>query len=631
MKRLFALIVFISFLTSLYGQVPGINLLTFSQGYTTPVDIKSCGDSRLFIVQQNGYIFICDSLGNRNPIPFLDIHTEIMQSSERGLLGLAFHPDYVNNGYFFIYYTSVDSGKITISRFSVDSLNADLADPQSEMILIQVNHFEFSNHNGGGLIFGPDGYLYAGTGDGGSFGDPFNNGQNGKSRLGKLLRLDVNGALPYSIPQGNPFVGDTAFYPEIYAYGLRNPWRYSFDHLTGDLWIGDVGQDTWEEIDFAQYPDTGGQNYGWDCYEGFYPYSPSDCADTSGLTFPVYNYKHLSGNCSVTGGYVYRGAQYAAMYGKYFFIDYCSGQLMETHRKDPYTWVTNLLGDFSNSDYSSFGEDRYGELYIAGVGDGKIYRLGDSSCKPVAQILVNDSGNLLLESVACGNYELDAGTGKGLTYQWQFNGNAIPGATAASYFAADTGIYTVTVTNTNGCSNTSSPVIVTYSFMAGFGGLQPEYCQLATPDTLTGDPAGGIFEGDGISQNIFNPAVAGIGAHTITYTYVNDLGCSSSQSQTTSVIICTGIDAPGEQNEMDIYPNPNEGIFTISIKNQVNQLMELNIINLEGQIFATVSLPVSNTGIFIENFSSLVDGIYLLRLKKGNEFTYHKLIIEKHH
>jgi glucose/arabinose dehydrogenase len=370
---------------SLQAQTPVINLQSFSIGYTNPLDIENCGDSRLFIVQKNGYIYICDSLGNKNPTPFLDVHTEISTGpgGERGLLGLAFHPNYAVNGYFFIYYTIVTTGDLRISRFSVDALNQDVADPNSEQVLMEIPHPTNTNHNGGCLKFGPDGYLYIGTGDGGSAGDPPNNSQNTKSYLGKLLRLDVDNVEPYTIPPDNPFIGDTVnYYPEIWAYGLRNPWRFSFDRLTHDLWIGDVGQDLWEEIDFQPASDAGGENYGWRCYEGNHQYNFSLCSADSIFTFPIFEYAHptdINECASVTGGYVYRGNQYPNMFGKYFFVDYCSGEFRYTEPDGAGGWTTVYLVNDDDYDFASFGEDRNGEMYVAAITSGNIYKLTDIS------------------------------------------------------------------------------------------------------------------------------------------------------------------------------------------------------------------------------------------------------------
>ena len=262
----------------LQGQTPQFRLVTWAADFDRPVDITHCGDNRLFVVEQQGFIWVLDSLGKRSTKPFLDIDMPVnSNSNEQGLLGLAFHPDYAKNGWFFVNYTRSD-GDTRISRFSVSPTNPNIADPNTERIILEVDQ-PFANHNGGGLKFGPDGYLYIALGDGGSGGDPFGNGQNNNTFLGKFLRIDVsntNPSAPYSIPPDNPFVGNTVYRPEIWSTGWRNPWRFSFDRLTGDLWVGDVGQNAREEIDFEPTK-TPGRNYGWRCREGNQNYSSGGC------------------------------------------------------------------------------------------------------------------------------------------------------------------------------------------------------------------------------------------------------------------------------------------------------------------------------------------------------------------
>jgi len=271
--------------------MPKIELVVFSNGYTGPVDIKHAGDSRLFIVEQRGRIYIADSAGNKSTVPFLDIMSIVYDNgNEQGLLGLAFHPNYQTNGYFYMNY-SANGGDTKIVRYSV-SVDPDLADATSGFELMTINQ-PYSNHNGGNLIFGPDGYLYIGTGDGGSAGDPQNRAQNPQTLLGKMLRIDVDSGSPYGIPANNPFVGNATTLDEIWAIGLRNPWRYSFDRQTGDLWIGDVGQNLFEEIDFEPDSCTGGKNYGWRCYEANDPYNTSGCGPAADYVFPVYVIKHV--------------------------------------------------------------------------------------------------------------------------------------------------------------------------------------------------------------------------------------------------------------------------------------------------------------------------------------------------
>ena len=279
MNKRFLVFVFAFFFAGLLAAQTKIALNVYAGGFTRPVDIVNAGDSRLFIVEQRGIIKIIDGNGQVLSTPFLDIDARVgSQGNEQGLLGLAFHPDYANNGFFYVNYTN-NSGDTRIARFKVSADNPNVADPNSEKLLLPVDQ-PYSNHNAGDLTFGPDGYLYFGLGDGGSGGDPQNNGQTATAYLGKMLRIDVDNGDPYAIPPTNPFK-DTDFYlDEIWATGLRNPWRFSFDRLTGDLWIGDVGQDAWEEIDFQPASSTGGENYGWRCYEGNHVYSMSgSCPD----------------------------------------------------------------------------------------------------------------------------------------------------------------------------------------------------------------------------------------------------------------------------------------------------------------------------------------------------------------
>lgn len=347
------------------------NMVLFASGLSNPVCITNAGDSRLFVVDQAGYIRILDASGKINTQPFLDIKNKVNFSGERGLLGLAFHPDYKTNGLFYVNY--VGAGDITtISRFKVNSANPELADPTSELKLMTVTQ-PFSNHNGGTLCFGPDGYLYIGLGDGGSGGDPGNRAQNQQVLLGKMLRIDVNNGNLYAIPATNPFYNSTTTLPEIWALGLRNPWKFSFDRLTGDMWIADVGQNAIEEVNFQPANSKGGENYGWRCYEGNQTYNTSGCAAASTLTFPAYTYPQGT-DCSVTGGYVYRGDVSSPYYGHYFFTDYCSDRIWTLHKVGE-NWVKEDFGRFTGNNFSTFGEDSSGQLYVAGRTTGKIFRV----------------------------------------------------------------------------------------------------------------------------------------------------------------------------------------------------------------------------------------------------------------
>jgi glucose/arabinose dehydrogenase len=334
---------------------------TVVSGLERPVGLQYANDNsgRLFIIEKVGRIRILQD-GNLLGPAFLDISDRVGSGgSEQGLLGLAFHPHYAENGFFFVNYTD-KNGNTVIARYQVTA-DSNVADPNSEVVLLNVDQ-PFQNHNGGMLAFGPDGYLYAGLGDGGSGGDPFGNAQNLNTFLGKILRLDVDSAQPYAIPPDNPFGN------EIWAYGLRNPWRFSFDHLTGDLYIGDVGQNSWEEIDFVPAGTPGGMNFGWNIMEGTHPYKggPQD-----GLVPPVAEYGHSQGRCSVTGGYVYRGTM-PEWNGVYFYGDYCSGTVWGLIHSDG-GWQNQLLYE-TGASISSFGQDPAGEVYLIDYG-GRILRL----------------------------------------------------------------------------------------------------------------------------------------------------------------------------------------------------------------------------------------------------------------
>jgi glucose/arabinose dehydrogenase len=302
--------------------------------------------------------------------PFLDIVERVGSGgSEQGLLGLAFHPRFRENGLFYVYYTA-RNGDNVVARFGLTP-DGRAGDPASERRLI-VQPDPAANHNGGMLAFGPDGFLYIGLGDGGGQNDRYRNGQNRRALLGKLLRVDVDRGDPYAIPPDNPFVGDPDARPEIWAYGLRNPWRFSFDRATDDLYIGDVGQNRYEWVHFQPAGDRGGRNYGWPIVEGDHCLQGEGC-DRAGLTPPVAEYPHSQG-CSITGGYVYRGARYPLLFGVYLFGDFCSGRLWALTRDGAGAWATSEMLD-TEVNLSSFGEDEAGEVYLTDLSRGIVYRL----------------------------------------------------------------------------------------------------------------------------------------------------------------------------------------------------------------------------------------------------------------
>ena len=354
--------------------------LTLSElitGLNQPVFMTSPPDDsvRLFIVEQTGKIKVLNQTTSAQNT-FLDLTAKIAYGGEMGLLGLAFHPDYRQNGYFYVNYTQQRSGNIysRVERYTV-AADPESAIPDSDTLIMEVGQ-PYGNHNAGMLTFGPDGYLYIGWGDGGSGGDPHNNAQNPLSPLGKMLRIDVDNSLPYTIPNSNPFYNNPDTLPEIWALGLRNPWRYCFDRSTGDLWIADVGQGEIEEIDFQPAGSIGGENYGWRLKEGTACYNPGTNCDNGLLTDPIHQYTHggTPFRCSITGGYVYRGIAIPGLQGEYFFADYCSNQIWSLKRNGADVSLT-AYPELVTSGISSFGEDYYGELYVVSLSQGKVFKI----------------------------------------------------------------------------------------------------------------------------------------------------------------------------------------------------------------------------------------------------------------
>jgi glucose/arabinose dehydrogenase len=365
--------------------VPTTDAVPIITGLNKPVAITHAGDgsNRLFITQQRGRIRIYEG-GQVLPTPFLDIRDRVSCCGERGLLSAAFHPNYPSNGFFYINYTNTE-GNTVIARYTVSS-DPNVADPNSATLLREIPQ-PFANHNGGQLQFGPDGYLYIGMGDGGSEGDPQNNAQDLGTLLGKMLRIDVEGGSPYAIPPDNPFVGNSEARDEIWAWGLRNPWRFSFDPLKGHLFIADVGQGEREEINFQPAGSPGGENYGWPRMEGTQCFKPSTGCNDGTLTLPVIEYEHDLG-CSVIGGYRYRGTQLPHHYGTYFYGDFCSGRIWGARRDGQGRWVSTELLNPPAFMISTFGENERRGLFVADYASGTIYRLVTRNDSPL--IIANE-------------------------------------------------------------------------------------------------------------------------------------------------------------------------------------------------------------------------------------------------
>ncbi len=351
--------------------LPGIALVDRIDGFDRPTHVTHAGDgsNRLFVVEQKGRIRIVQN-GVLLPTPFLDIRDRVSCCAELGLFSVAFPPNYATKHHFYVMYTN-KPGNTVVSRFS-DGTDPNVADKSSEEYVFTVDQ-PTASHNGGQLAFSPqDGYLYIGMGDGGPGGDPNNRAQNPLEPFGKILRIDVeSGVTPYAVPASNPFVGNPAYLPEIWAMGLRNPWRFSFDRLNADLYIGDVGQELYEEVNYQPAVSTGGQNYGWRIMEGEHCYGAATC-DMTGLTLPIHTYDHSEG-CSVTGGVVYRGALEPRLQGVYIYGDFCSGRIWGLQRAGA-GWTNQLLHQ-QGVWLTSFGEDEQGEVYLTDVDAGRIYRI----------------------------------------------------------------------------------------------------------------------------------------------------------------------------------------------------------------------------------------------------------------
>ncbi|MBC7868672.1 PQQ-dependent sugar dehydrogenase [Candidatus Saccharibacteria bacterium] len=354
-----------------------IKLNFYVAGLTSPTSIaapKDQADKRLFVLEQAGLIRIINKDSQLETQPFLDITQKILNNGEMGLLGLVFHPNYASNAYFYVNYINKAQETI-IARYKVSS-EANKADPSSEKILLKTEQ-PYPNHKGGDLKFGPDGFLYIALGDGGSAGDPENRAQDKNSLLGKILRIDVDKGDPYAIPPTNPFVNQAGVQPEIWAYGLRNPWRISFDKTIGDLYVADVGQGDIEEVNVQKASSKGGTNYGWRCYEGNKVFNNQGCLELAKYEAPAFEYTHEENRCSITGGYVYRGSLYPTLNGKYFYGDYCNGQLFYAEKKDG-KWQQTLVAKTPYA-FSTFGQGSDSELYVADYTTGIIYKITDTA------------------------------------------------------------------------------------------------------------------------------------------------------------------------------------------------------------------------------------------------------------
>ena len=366
----FAVVILIVACAQQPSNAQTVALSQIASGLNNPVALTNArdGSNRLFITEQRGRILILED-GAVRETPFLDIQSLVSCCGERGLLSVAFHPDYVANGFFFVNYTDL-AGHTVVARFTRSSIDPNLAEAGSRKQIIRIEQ-PFGNHNGGQLQFGPDGFLYIGMGDGGSGGDPGNRAQNLTTLLGKILRIDIDGGDPYAVPADNPFVGNPQALPEIWSYGLRNPWRFSFDRATGDMFIGDVGQNTLEEVSFEPAGE-GGRNYGWRIMEASRCFNPPTNCNDGTLVLPILEYGRSDG-CSVSGGYRYRGSRFPSINGRYFYGDFCSGKIWMATLGVNGQWTSSVVLE-SNAQITSFGEDEKGEIHVVDHG-GRIFRI----------------------------------------------------------------------------------------------------------------------------------------------------------------------------------------------------------------------------------------------------------------
>lgn len=600
-----SLSLFLIFISARLFCQPVIQLEEFASGFADPVDIAHAGDSRLFIVEREGYIKILDSLGNTLPDNFLDIHTMIESGyQEQGLLGLAFHPDYATNGFFFVNYTDLD-GNTVIARYKVSTFDPNIADPTTDTIIYTAIQ-PFVNHNGGCLKFGPDGYLYFGLGDGGSGGDPGNRAQNPENKLGKMHRIKVDDVLPYEIPDDNPYVDALDTLPEIWAIGYRNPWRFTFDKLTGDLWIGDVGQNLIEEVDFEPAGSPGGLNYGWRCYEANDVFNDAGCGDMGDYTFPILDYPHnySTGGYAVTGGFVYRGSLFPGMYGYYLCADFVSGNWWWIYPDGAGGWMNERMDDVQ-LDVSSFGEDINGELYCTELYSGQIFHITDAC----GDFMISATATDYICGVQDAAIDLTINAGDApFTIDWS------TGETDEDIIVSASGVYSVTVSDDAGCERMLNVVVNEIpAFTPGISYDSPSN----TLSTDMGISWQWYFNGEvieGATAMTYNPVEDGI--YTVEVTDVN--GCSEMSEEINVIIL--GLDNENNFTSVNVYPSPATDNLLLEIASGISlNTVSIQLSDLTGREFNIISTSL-HTGInkFSMKVNDLPSGIYLLSLQFEN-------------
>jgi Glucose / Sorbosone dehydrogenase/Secretion system C-terminal sorting domain len=632
--KLYRYIFFLFFLiSSNFCLSQKIEIKPYVTGINQPIDLKHCGDDRLFVADRAGRIRII-SADTLNTIPFLAITAKISSASgEEGLLGFAFSPNYKTDRKFYVDYTSNIGSQLTtvIEEYKVSVADSNVADPASSLTILTQPQ-PFSNHNGGNMMFGEDGYLYINLGDGGSGGDPAGNGQNIDTLLGKMLRLDVSNssvATPYTIPPTNPFSASAPpVKKEIWAYGLRNPWRSSFDRITHDLWIADVGENKVEEVDFQAAGLAGGRNYGWNIVEGDSCYNPSSGCNKSGITMPVYEYFHNGLSESITGGYVYRSAQSKSLFGMYIFADYVQ-KFIEGFTLNGAgtggTIIHLITAAQSTGNPVSFGEDRYGDLYILFGGINTVYRFQDSSYlrRPKAFFTPILQGD--------GSYLLQGLQGRNLTYQWLKDAAIIPGAISPDYIVNTAGTYNLQVTNTLSFSDISTAFsfsalpldLKNFNAIRKASGIAEIQWQTVGEENIKGFAIQrkmnnqttftniAFIEGKGINGNSnaeFQYSFIDTEASANTIFYRLQIRNRDGSYSYSAIRIING----NGTKQYLIYPNPAHGEVTILL-DKVTHPTQLIIYDYAGRKVKQQQLTQQITNIRLDGFK----GIYLFLLQNG--------------
>ena len=618
MKSILSLLSFL-YALNLSAQLPfNVEIKEFASNLNFPVEIANAGDERLFVLERTGIIKIINEDGTVMQNPFLNIQNQVhitAGQSEQGLLGMAFHPEYEKNGFFFIHYTAPNDDGI-ISRYVVDPNDPNLAQESSEQIIMQIPQ-PFINHNGGCLRFGPDGYLYIGLGDGGSLGDPQNLAQNTQTLLGKMLRIDIDNGTPYSIPADNPFVNDDSVLDEIWAIGLRNPWKFSFDDQTGDLWIADVGQGEWEEINLQAADSPGGENYGWRCREGNNNFNTLGCPPASDFdpAFLEYSHEGLT-HCSITGGFVYRGnVQEVNQSNAYFYADYCSGTIWAAY-ETANGYVQEEVDRQFGSAITTFGQGHDGEIYFANAVNGRIYHL-DFGCTLLTSFEVKNESCEGAED-GCITLDVQGGSGNFTISISTISGDPIP---VENFCSLTAGNYILTATDLeNGCQVTEAFSIFRIPFE--FEILEQNATELMAPEGfvfyqwfLNGEAINGAV------LNTYTPLENGF--YTVEITDGN--GCTFTSTNTiewlnVAVGYVEGVD------RFNLSPNPVSDFLNVDLFSTKSLDVELQIQDLHGRILQSKIINLQGESSYLFNLQDYPNAIYQCRIVHGKESVLQRFV-----